>query len=43
MGQAHNNNVPHTGIRICNTYVTAIRYVSAINHKARRHAVPEGE
>ena len=28
---------------ICISYVTAVRYVSAINHEARGRAAPEGE
>ena len=30
-------------IYICISYVTAVRYVAAINHEARGRAAPEGE
>ena len=30
-------------IIICISYVTAVRYVAAINHEARGRAAPEGE
>ena len=28
---------------LCISYVTAVRYVAAINHEARGRAAPEGE
>ena len=30
-------------VDLCISYVTAIRYVAAINHEARGRAAPEGE
>ena len=40
-GGGGNYNVCHK--YFCISYVTAVRYVSAINHEARGRAAPEGE